>query len=153
MGSSNGSEKPNSTQIESALQVLSNFPQRLKEALAGTTEKDFLKHYRTGGWNIAQVVHHLADSHLHSYLRYKTRRTRNPTPHQRDYNETDWATLPDATNTEISYSLELLNALHKRWTVFLKQLDTEQLKRSYFHPERNKFYPVGYNYSIVRLAL
>ena len=135
-------EEPNSTQIESAFQVLSNFPQRLKEALAGTTEKDLLKHYRTEGWNIAQVVHHLADSHLHSYLRMK-HAVLEIQPHIKDYNEADWATLPDATNTEISYSLELLNALHKRWTVFLKQLDTEQLKRSYFHPERNKFYPVG----------
>src|SRR6056300_671717 len=134
-------DEPNSTQIKAALLILSNFPQQLEAALTGRNEKDFLKQYRPGGWNVAQLVHHLADSHLHCYLRIK-HAVLEIQPNIKDYNEADWATLPDATSSEVSYSLELLSALHKRWIVFLKQLDTEQLKRSYFHPERNKFYPV-----------
>ncbi len=134
-------DEPNSTQIKAALLILSNFPQQLEAVLTGRNEKDILKQYRPGGWKVAQLVHHLADSHLHCYLRIK-HAVLEIQPHIKDYNDADWATLPDATSTEVSYSLELLSALHKRWIVFLKELDTEQLKRSYFHPERNKFYPV-----------
>lgn len=135
-------DEPSSDQINTGMETLANFSQQLKNTLAGSKEEDFIKCYRPGGWNIAQIVHHLADSHMHSYMRMKHAMLEIQ-PHIKDYNEAEWAALPDASSAEISYSMELLDALHKRWCVFLKSLDKDQLKRSYFHPERNKFYPIG----------
>ena len=135
-------DEPSSDQINTGMETLANFSQQLKNTLAGSNEEDFIKCYRPGGWNISQIVHHLADSHMHCYMRMKHAMLEIQ-PHIKDYNEAEWAALPDASSTEISYSMELLDALHKRWCVFLKSLDKDQLKRSYFHPERNKFYPIG----------
>ena len=135
-------DEPSSDQINTGMETLANFSQQLRNTLAGSNEEDFIKCYRPGGWNISQIVQHLADSHMYSYMRMKHAMLEIQ-PHIKDYNEAEWAALPDASSTEISYSMELLDALHKRWCVFLKSLDKDQLKRSYFHPERNKFYPIG----------
>ena len=90
--------------------------------------------YRFGGWNGRQVIHHLADSHLNSYTRYKLALTEeNPTI--RPYDETAWAELPDVAATPITVSLDLLTALHMRWTTLLHHLSEAQWQRTFFHPE------------------
>ena len=90
--------------------------------------------YRSGGWNGRQVIHHLADSHLNSYTRYKLALTEeNPTI--RPYDETAWAELPDVAATPITVSLDLLTALHMRWTTLLHHLSEAQWQRTFFHPE------------------
>jgi hypothetical protein len=89
--------------------------------------------YRPGGWNGRQVVHHLADSHMNSYVRFRLALTEdNPTI--RPYDETAWAELPDVAATPITVSLDLLTALHSRWVTLLHHLSEEQWQRTFYHP-------------------
>ncbi|MGY2132807.1 YfiT family bacillithiol transferase [Hymenobacter sp. HD11105] len=92
-----------------------------------------LKPYRPGGWTGWQVIHHLADSHLNSYTRFRLALTEeNPTV--RPYDEQAWAELPDVEATPITVSLTLLEALHTRWTVLLQHLTEAQWQRTFYHP-------------------
>ena len=135
----NGS--PNSEEIKKAIEELERFPEELKKSLAGVTKETLKNRYRPQGWTIAQVVHHLADSHMHSYLRFK-HAILEDIPSIKDYKEADWAMLKDASHIDISCSIDLLTALHKRWTGFLNLCSEAQLSRTYFHPERDKYYPL-----------
>ena len=136
----NGS--PNSEEIKKAINKLEQFPEELKKSLAGVTREKLKNRYRPQGWTIAQVVHHLADSHMHSYLRFK-HAILEDVPSIKDYKEADWAMLEDASHEDISCSIDLLSALHKRWIVFLNSCSEAQLSRTYFHPERDKHYPLN----------
>jgi len=89
--------------------------------------------YRPGGWTGRQVIHHLADSHMNCYFRYRLALTEdNPTI--RAYDEKAWAELPDVAATPITVSLTLLDALHTRWVVLMQQLTEEQWQRTFVHP-------------------
>ncbi|WP_375417433.1 YfiT family bacillithiol transferase [uncultured Hymenobacter sp.] len=93
--------------------------------------------YRPGGWSGRQVIHHLADSHLNSYTRYKLALTEdNPTI--RPYDEAAWAELPDMAATPITVSLDLLTALHSRWVTLLHHLSAAQWQRPFYHPETKR---------------
>jgi len=120
---------------------LRSFPDQLLDVVAGLDNISLSYTYRPGGWNIQQLVHHLADSHMHSYLRFK-HAILEDVPSIKDYKEADWAMLEDASHEEISCSIDLLTALHKRWTFFLNSCSEAQLSRAYFHPERDKHYPL-----------
>ena len=98
------------------------------------------KRYRTGSWNAIQVVHHLADSHMHSFLRCKHALLENE-PHIKDYQEKVWAQTPDANDTNISLSMNLLTALHKRWVVFFESLSENELKKVITIPREIKNIP------------
>ena len=78
---------------------------------------------------------------MHSYLHFK-HAILEDIPSIKDYKEADWAMLDDASHTDISCSIDLLTALHKRWTIFLNSCSEIQLSRTYFHPERDKHYPL-----------
>ncbi|RKZ14944.1 putative metal-dependent hydrolase, partial [bacterium] len=91
-------------------------------------------HYRPGGWTVAQVVHHVADSHLNSYTRFRLALTEDH-PTIRPYDEAAWAELPDAVGEPVEVSLDLLDALHARWARLLRSLSPAQLDRSFCHPE------------------
>ena len=89
--------------------------------------------YRPGGWNGRQIIHHLADSHMNSYIRFRLALTEdNPTI--RPYDETAWAELPDVAATPITVSLDLLTALHARWALLLHHLSEDQWQRTFYHP-------------------
>ena len=89
--------------------------------------------YRPGGWSGRQVIHHLADSHLNAYTRFRLALTEeNPTV--RPYDEAAWAELPDVAATPVTVSLALLEALHTRWTVLLHHLSEAQWARTFYHP-------------------
>ena len=133
---------PTSQEIEIGIKTLEDFPQKLRTILSKLSEEDLLKQYRPEGWNIAQIVHHLADSHMHCYLRLK-HAVLEETPHIKDYNEADWANLPDASSTTLEPSVALIEALHRKWCLFLRSLNEVQYVRAYFHPERNKNYHLG----------
>ena len=93
--------------------------------------------YRPGGWTGRQVVHHLADSHLNAYARFRLALTEeNPTI--RPYDEAAWAALPDVPATPITVSLALLEALHTRWTVLLHHLSEAQWTRTFYHPRMER---------------
>ncbi|MEK9566206.1 MAG: putative metal-dependent hydrolase [Flavobacteriaceae bacterium] len=127
--------------LKQALLKIKNLPVQLEELVKPLPPAVLSRRYRPEGWTIAQVVHHLADSHMHSYLRFKhALLEENPTI--KNYEEVKWASLPDASSLEIDYSLHLLKALHQRWVLFLENLSPEDFKRSYIHSERNKSYPL-----------
>lgn len=93
--------------------------------------------YREGGWSIRQVVHHLADSHINSYCRFKLALTEE-TPSIRPYYEDRWALLEDGKNAPIEISLKLLDALHTRWVYMLERMSEKDWERKFFHPESKR---------------
>lgn len=124
-----------------AMKTLAAFPNKL-ETLLNTFPKALLeKRYRPNGWTATQVIHHLADSHMHSFLRCKHALLES-TPHIKDYQEKDWANTPDATEASVKFSISLLAALHKRWVVFFEALNEDDFQKVYYHPERDKNYPL-----------
>jgi uncharacterized damage-inducible protein DinB len=107
-------------------------PARLRAAVNGLTE-GYLDHpYRDEGWTVAQVVHHVADSHINAYVRFKLALTEDNPP-VKAYNEARWAELADASAPNVHASLDLLAALHQRWVTLLRSLDAEQFSRTYNH--------------------
>jgi uncharacterized damage-inducible protein DinB len=109
-------------------------PARLRHAINGLSEKQLDHPYREGGWTVRQVVHHLPDSHMNSYVRFKLAVTEEE-PTIKPYNEAQWAELHDATTVAVEVSLALLEALHRRWVVFLRSLSEAQFSRTFKHPE------------------
>jgi len=109
-------------------------PKKLGEAVAGLDAVQLETPYRPGGWTVQQVVHHLADSHMNSYIRFKLAVTEDE-PTIKAYDEAVWAELADARDTRVDDSLELLESLHRRWVRFLRSLGAEALARTFKHPE------------------
>ncbi len=93
--------------------------------------------YRPQGWTARQVIHHIPDSHMNAYIRYKLALTED-VPVIKQYEEAKWAVLPDTMICPPEVSLHLLTALHLRWSVLLRQLKMEDWNRRYFHPESEK---------------
>jgi hypothetical protein len=112
---------------------LAELPANLRTAVGGLTESQIDTPYREGGWTIRQVVHHLADSHMNSYVRTKLALTED-NPVVKTYDEALWAELPDSQQP-IERSLVLLDVLHLRWTELLQSLTGEQLRRGFMHKE------------------
>jgi uncharacterized damage-inducible protein DinB len=93
--------------------------------------------YREGGWRVQQLVHHVADSHMNAYIRFKLGLTEDNPP-IKPYEEKDWANLADVDALPINVSLTLLHALHLRWVAAIKDLTDEQWQRTVFHPEHKR---------------
>ena len=109
-------------------------PSQLRFAVERLSSKQLDTPYRDGGWTVRQVVHHVPDSHLNAYIRFKLAITENE-PTIKPYDEARWAKLFDASKADIDVSLALLDALHRRWLLFLRSLDELQLQRKFNHPE------------------
>ena len=120
---------------------ITDYPNILEEEIKDCTIADLKKTYRPGGWQVAQIIHHLADSHTHNYIRFKQALLVN-TPTIMDYKPADWASTADATFKDISGSLQMIKGIHKRWSILLNSIELENLDRSYFHPNREKKYPL-----------
>jgi DinB superfamily len=108
-------------------------PVRLRAAVAGLSESQLDTAYRDGGWTVRQVVHHVPDSHLNSYVRFRWALTEEG-PAIKAYMEDRWAELADAREGPVELSLSLLEALHRRWMVLLRSLDEGQWRRTFVHP-------------------
>lgn len=118
-----------------ALTTLAELPARLRLACAGLTDAQLDTPYRPGGWTVRQVVHHVADSHMHAYARLKFALTEdNPTI--KPYAEQVWAELSDARHAPVALSLDLLEAVHARLVWALRSLEPAAFARQLFHPER-----------------
>lgn len=117
------------------IQDISELPAKLRAAVTGLTEQQLETPYREGGWTVRQVVHHLADSHMNSYIRFRLAVTENA-PTIKPYNEAAWAELTDAKHEPVEVSLKLLESMHHRWVVLLRSFKTEDWKRTFVHPER-----------------
>jgi uncharacterized damage-inducible protein DinB len=116
-----------------AIGQIGRVPSDLRAAVADLSPEQLDTPYRSGGWTVRQVVHHLPDSHLNAYTRFKLALTED-VPTIRTYDEAAWAELPDATG-HVEPSLQLMDALHDRWVYLLEGLDDTAWKRSLQHPE------------------
>ncbi|MCX6132664.1 MAG: putative metal-dependent hydrolase [Ignavibacteriales bacterium] len=109
-------------------------PQKLREALRGLSDQRLDVPYREGGWTIRQQVHHLPDSHMNAYIRFKLAVTEeNPTI--KPYHEQLWAELVDGKLAPPELSLVLMESLHARWAMFLRSMKPEQFARTLIHPQ------------------
>jgi uncharacterized damage-inducible protein DinB len=122
------------TQKAQFLDDIEQTPSRMRSAVRGLSEKQLDTPYRDGGWTVRQVVHHVPDSHLNSYVRFKLALTEEE-PTIRTYMEDRWAELPEAKSAPIELSLSLLESLHKRWNLMLRAMEPGQWKRTFRHPD------------------
>ncbi len=110
------------------------FPEAFRAALDDLDDDQLDTPYRPDGWTLRQVAHHVPDSHLNAYLRFKLAVTEDR-PTIRTYEQDEWSTLSDARSLPVGPSLDLLDALHQRWTWWLRTLTEEQWARRFVHPE------------------
>lgn len=116
------------------IEDIERLPSELRSAVADLDEEQLSTPYRPDGWTVRQIVHHLPDSHLNSYGRFRLALTEE-NPMVKTYAEADWAELPDAKSAPIELSLTLLDCLHRRWVLLLRALDEQQFQRTFRHPE------------------
>jgi hypothetical protein len=119
---------------QACLAKIEETPARMRAAVAGLNEDQLNTPYRPGGWTVRQVVHHVPESHLNSYVRFKLAITEDE-PTIKPYFEDRWAELDDARKAPIALSLDLLEALHGRWIWFLRSLKQDDFQRTFRHPE------------------
>jgi hypothetical protein len=118
------------------IDTIARLPARLRDAVAGMSDAALDTPYRPGGWTARQVVHHLPDSHMNAYVRFKLAVTETE-PTIKPYEEGEWARLTDSAGP-IDVSLDLLTALHARWTGWMRSLDDAAWSRTYMHPESGR---------------
>jgi hypothetical protein len=121
-------------QRESAIRDIAALPARFRDAVRGLSAGQLDTPYREGGWTVRQVIHHVPDSHMNSYIRFKLALTENK-PIIKPYDEAAWARLQDSRGA-IEPSLQLLQALHERWVALMRGMPAEEWKREFIHPER-----------------
>jgi len=119
---------------EDLLGILEALPGRIRGLVSGLTEAQLDTPYRPGGWTVRQVVHHVPDSHMNAYIRMKLAITEDQ-PNVKTYEEARWAELPEAKSGPIGMSLDLLDALHRRWVACLRALPDPDFRKTFLHPE------------------
>ena len=119
------------------IHTLRLLPERLTAAVAGLGDHQLDTPYREGGWTVRQVVHHLSDSHVNAYIRFKLALTED-WPIIKPYDEAAWAELSDSRWLPIDGSLAFLSTLHQRWVALLESLNDEDFRRGYNHPESGR---------------
>ncbi|WP_420849533.1 YfiT family bacillithiol transferase [Paenibacillus montanisoli] len=129
------------------IEDINALPALLRSAVSGLSEEQLDTPYRDGGWTVRQVVHHIADSHMNSFIRFKLSLTEdNPTI--RPYYEDRWAELADTKSAPIELSLSLIEALHERWSRLLGSLSEKDYCRTFFHPESKRTFRLDYNLGV-----
>jgi hypothetical protein len=116
------------------LDDISRTPAQLRAAVSGLTKAQLDTPYRPGGWTVRQVTHHLPDSHMNAYIRFKLALTETD-PTIKPYEQGRWAELADTASTPIEVSLTMLESLHDRWVRLLRSIREDEWKRSFRHPE------------------
>jgi uncharacterized damage-inducible protein DinB len=119
------------------IRAIGQLPTRLCAAVAGLNDSQIDTPYRDGGWTARQVVHHLADSHANSVIRFKLALTED-CPTIKPYDENAWAQLPDSKSLPIDSSLSFISAMHERWVALLQSMSEADFQRDYVHPERGR---------------
>jgi hypothetical protein len=113
---------------------IERMPSDLRTLISRASDVHLETPYRPGGWTVRQVVHHVPESHMNAYIRFKLAVTEdNPTI--KPYREDRWAELPDGRTAPPSLSLDLLDAIHRRWVLFLRGLGSAEFLKTYTHPE------------------
>lgn len=119
---------------EAWIRDIEQLPVLLRQAVEELPPEGIDQPYREGGWTARQVVHHVADSHINSYVRFRLALTETK-PVIKPYREAAWADLADARTAEVEISLRLIESLHERWAILLRSLTDEQWERTFIHPE------------------
>jgi hypothetical protein len=123
--------------LPNLIDTIAALPRDVQKAVARLTMTQLDTPYRDGGWTARQVVHHLADSHLNAYVRFRLALT-EAAPTIKPYNEKAWAELPDAKGGPIDVSIALLEGLHARWVALLRSMSPDDFRRTFVHPERGE---------------
>ena len=121
-------------QKQKSLDDIASAPANLRKAVKGLSEAQLDTPYRPDGWTVRQVVHHVPDSHMNAYIRFKLALTEDE-PTIKPYAEDRWAKLADTKSTPTGVSLTMLESLHDRWVRLLRSLGPEDWKRTFRHPE------------------
>lgn len=116
-----------------AILDIEQLPENLENALLNLDEAQIQTPYREGGWTVHQLVHHIADSHMHAFIRTKWALTET-SPTLKAYDENAWSLLHDVQSVPVNISVTLLFALHKRWSVLFRNLTDEQWNQTIHHP-------------------
>ena len=119
--------------LETWIATIEAFPTKIKKLTSTLTVEELNWIYRPKGWSIKQVVHHCADSHINSFIRFKLALTED-VPTIKPYEEALWAELTDGNSNDISPSLQIIEGVHARWILLLKSFGEHELKRQFFHP-------------------
>ena len=119
---------------EELIGILEALPGNVRALVSGLSDAQLDTPYRPGGWTVRQVVHHVPDSHMNAYIRMKLAVTEDQ-PDAKTYEEAKWAELPEAKSGPIGMSLDLLDALHRRWVSFLRLLPEPDFRKTFLHPE------------------
>jgi hypothetical protein len=133
--------------IKSFIKTIEVFPSKLRMEVRDLTDEQLDTAYRPEGWTVRQVVHHCADSHINSFMRFKLALTEDK-PSIKPYEENLWAELPDSKSLPVEPSLILLEGLHQRWTFLLKSLNQEDFSKTFVHPEHRRIFRLDENLSI-----
>ena len=112
-------------------------PARFREIVSGLNDEQLDTPYRPGGWTVRQVVHHVADSHMNSFIRFRLGLTEDE-PTVKPYDEKRWAELCDS-GMPVDVSLQIIEALHRRWVVLLRGMSDADFSRTFRHPEMGSF--------------
>lgn len=128
---------PAPADLEGALADIRHLPTLLEQSILDLDADQLATPYRDGGWDLRQLVHHVADSHMNAYVRCRLALTEDR-PVIKPYDQDAWARLPDNDTVPINVSLTLLHALHRRWHALLDRLDDAQWSRTVFHPEQQR---------------
>lgn len=123
--------------VKDNIESIENLPALLRQAVTDLTNNQLDTPYREGGWTIRQVVHHVADSHMNAYCRFKLAITEHNAT-IRPYDQDLWSETDDAKYGPVEISLNLIEALHQRWSIFLKSLGEDDFQKAFYHPEYNK---------------
>ena len=116
------------------LATIAALPARLREAVAGLNDEQLDTPYREGGWTLRQTVHHIADSHINSFCRFKLALTEDEPPTIRPYYEDRWADLADS-KLPVDVSLAIVDGVHQRWVAMADSMSDQDFQREFVHPE------------------
>lgn len=136
-----------SEELQLWIKDIAAFPAKVKEIVGNASPEALKWSYRPEGWNTLELVHHCADSHMNSFIRFKLSLTEDK-PIIKPYNEAIWATLPDVTSMELNSSLLILEGLHARWTTLLRSISKTDLNKVFVHPEHGKEFSIEENIGV-----
>jgi hypothetical protein len=127
-------ESVSARELATFIDQIEDAPAKLRAAVSGLSESQLDTPYRPGGWTVRQLAHHVPDSHMNSYVRFRLALTEDE-PVIKPYEEGRWAELADARTLPVSPSLALLDSLHARWVPLLRSLSDDDWKRTFRHPD------------------
>ena len=129
--------------LNEMIRRIENFPEELQKVVSKMTPQQQDMPYRAGGWKLKQVVHHIADSHMQAYSRFKLTLTED-LPTIKPYIQNAWAETADSENADIQLSVDIIKPLHRRWIILLRSMQPQDFTKCYVHPEYQKTFTLAH---------